>query len=165
MQESVAKMGLPDEGFNCGKCGANFTTKSDLSNHLVKTHSECKKDEKVQCDQCKKYFVKYSLKAHAIAVHEKKRPYKCDFCGKCFATNGTLKDHRERIHLKDTLKDQYECETCHKQFKFKKSLKTHIRVIHKKSDILKVVCNYCFKTYTNKDVLRDHMKRIQYMRR
>ena len=58
------------------------------------------KTEKIKCSICEKLFAsKCSLKEHIAAVHDGKKPFKCDFFfNTSCATQSKLKKHIRTAH-------------------------------------------------------------------
>ena len=71
------------------------------------------------------------LNRHFEAVHEKKRPFECTHCERCFYEKNKLKKHMESVHgvSLETI-DKQMCFVCDKGFESKKSLDTHISSAH-----------------------------------
>ena len=64
------------------------------------------------------------------SVHEGKKDFQCDHCGKSFTAVQTLKKHVKSVHEGIIIK--HECHMCDKSFVEKTGLKRHIRIIHDK---------------------------------
>ena len=48
----------------------------------------------VPCPHCDKKFMRgYNMRVHIERVHNKNKPWKCQFCEKTFATTSDLKQH------------------------------------------------------------------------
>lgn len=77
--------------FQCSKCPASFTLKSNMDRHEKTIHFNCKK---MQCPHCAKLFRdKTDLKRHLMSVHSNERAFVCLFCGKGFGTQKNLTNH------------------------------------------------------------------------
>ena len=61
------------------------------------------------------------------AVHEGKKPFKCDVCCKKFSQATSLKIHVQGVHEG---KKPFECNVCSKKFAQKGNLKTHMANYH-----------------------------------
>ncbi|KAI8434662.1 hypothetical protein MSG28_003195 [Choristoneura fumiferana] len=108
--------------FVCKICGANFTRKSSLCNHVQKEHemAKVKKVEENQCERCKKkHYATHGerlkhlkcpqcpfktdqnshLKRHLI-THQAAKPYKCPHCDFTCASLENLRKHalHRRLH-------------------------------------------------------------------
>ncbi|XP_053685702.1 zinc finger protein 271-like [Sabethes cyaneus] len=97
-----------DDRYNCGACGARYSSKSGLRNHLSKNEA-CnasyqrqkrarKQEEEEQkehgCEICgKKYRHRKSLLEHR-SLHFRNKQYRCDRCGVMFETTGGWRKHR-----------------------------------------------------------------------
>ena len=50
-----------------------------------------------KCPQCDKMFMRgYNMRVHIDRVHNKHKPWQCQFCEKSFATTSDLKQHLSR---------------------------------------------------------------------
>lgn len=135
----------------CELCQEKCMSKRALKFHMKTIHNKIEED-KVSCDVCGKLMKAVSLKFHMSQVHSGKI-YKCDLCD--FVTSGAtfLRAHRKR-HLQKPVK----CPECGKLVK---RLGAHLkrngcnaqeRVKHK--------CDLCDMTFTLKDGVKRHMKRV-----
>ncbi|XP_043991223.1 zinc finger and SCAN domain-containing protein 12-like isoform X2 [Gambusia affinis] len=79
----------------------------------------------------------------------KKRPFKCDICGKCYKKPCILK-----IHYKShTGERPFSCETCGKSFSLSYVLKSH-KMIHTGEKPFS--CQSCGKSFSRISNLKDH---------
>ncbi|XP_064377723.1 zinc finger and BTB domain-containing protein 46 isoform X3 [Dromaius novaehollandiae] len=77
--------------FQCSKCPASFTLKSNMDRHKKTIHFNCKK---MQCPNCAKLFRdKTDLNRHLMSVHSSERTFVCLSCGKGFGTQKNLTNH------------------------------------------------------------------------
>ena len=67
------------------------------------------------------------MKKHIHTIHEGKKDYKCESCGKLFSEAGTLKKHMHTVH--DGHKD-HKCDSCGKSFTKLQSLEKHLHIVH-----------------------------------
>ncbi|XP_050569960.1 zinc finger and BTB domain-containing protein 46 isoform X7 [Cygnus atratus] len=83
--------------FQCSKCPASFTLKSNMDRHEKTIHFNCKK---MQCPKCAKLFRdKTDLNRHLMSVHSNERTFVCLFCGKGFGTQKNLTNHVKVCYL------------------------------------------------------------------
>lgn len=89
--------------YNCKWCGQSFRFKVSLESHIINIHSAItEKEQKIECDRCKKQFAtKYKLFRHHRS-HTGLRPYKCPVCNKFFSQTGNLKAHVKKHKMDDT---------------------------------------------------------------
>lgn len=107
------------------------------------------------CEACGKSFKKpIDLRRHSDAVHQKKRPYKCNAaeCNKSFSLKCTLNRH-EATHAED--RKLVACNLCSKQLSSKSSLSLHQR-IH--GNLKPHKCQECSSTFRTSGNLKSHLK-------
>lgn len=86
--------------FQCPKCPASFTLKSNMDRHEKTIHFNWKK---MQCPRCLKLFRdKTDLNRHLMSVHSNERLFMCVFCGKGFGTQKNLNTHVKVCYLGST---------------------------------------------------------------
>ncbi|XP_053100737.1 zinc finger and BTB domain-containing protein 46 isoform X2 [Hemicordylus capensis] len=86
--------------FQCPKCPASFTLKSNMDRHEKTIHFNRKK---MQCPRCLKLFRdKTDLNRHLMSVHSSERSFTCIFCGKGFGTQKNLTTHMKVCYLGST---------------------------------------------------------------
>ena len=88
----------------CPQCGLKCKSVKYLKQHVQTMH------EKVPCVECGKLYGVAVMKRHIQAQHtpNDERRFKCELCGKGFATNQRLKDHNN-VH---TGEKPYKCKFC-----------------------------------------------------
>ncbi|XP_048675351.1 zinc finger and BTB domain-containing protein 46 isoform X1 [Caretta caretta] len=83
--------------FQCSKCPASFTLKSNMDRHEKTIHFNHKK---MQCPDCLKLFRdKTDLNRHLMSVHSDERTFVCLFCSKGFGTQKNLTTHIKVCYL------------------------------------------------------------------
>ena len=75
----------------CLKCEKTLTTTRNLKKHIKRFHEA----GTLQCDSCSKYFKSDTDLIKHKYIHTR-RP--CDWCEKTFASAGSLRTHRWKIH-------------------------------------------------------------------
>lgn len=108
------------------------------------------------CETCgNKFSSMHKFRRHLIR-HVKPQPdIKCDECDRMFYMESEMKNHKNKIHDKKL----FQCQYCGKIFQVKLNMEEHIRTVHLKED-LKLLCEFCDKTYPNK---RSHIKHQKVM--
>ena len=118
-----------------------------------------------KCGTCQGAFKsKASLTQHIKMVHEKIRPYICEFCNKAYPTKVNLVRHqvnggcKENKSLKDQTAKNFKCEVCEKSFFSNTELRNHCK-IHQEYPIL-YQCDNCVKSYSSKQYLSRHIRSV-----
>ena len=83
----------------CDICGKSFSNqKFNLNRHKRNVHEGIR----FPCEQCGQQFTqKYTLKAHVLGVHERKKRFKCNQCDKAYLQAASLSQHKKKIHPKE----------------------------------------------------------------
>ena len=120
------------QDFNCPQCSLKFDKKSVLNIHLSIMHSQLEDDQEELINfqksslkaknHDKSQLQKQTLKTHIQAIHEGKRPFRCDICDSKFALKYYLLSHLKSMHENRKQVDDKE------------------KTIH---------CNYCTSSFTN----------------
>lgn len=106
-----------------------------------------------QCAYCQREFKrKTHLNDHVRLVHERLRPYKCDFCERSFGLPRTL-----RIHIMGHTKERpFTCNICQKSFRQKTELNLHMNNHMSNSQFR---CPICSHDRASQEDLEAHMSR------
>ncbi|KAG1652071.1 Zinc finger protein 737 [Nymphon striatum] len=146
--------------FLCDVCGKGFKTYKQMKNHKVGymiIHTN-KKRVRLQvatqsCDICKKVF-RHSriLQLHKETVHDKIRPFLCNFCGHCAANRSSLKMHL-RVH---TGEKPYNCDICNYKTSDHNSLRRH-KMRHSGEKPYK--CPNCHYACIQSSTFKAHLKK------
>jgi len=135
----------------CEKCNKNFSTITNLKNHIMTIH-EHNRPFKCPYPNCEKsYSIQSRLYSH-IKIHSAVKPYICKICNKGFNEKGNLKTH-QRFH--SNLRP-FKCNFCDKSYKTNGHLKDHIQIQH--MHIRKYSCMYCKKTFGRISTLKSHIR-------
>ncbi|XP_035904951.1 transcription factor grauzone-like [Anopheles stephensi] len=147
----MQKMHGNDNKQICPTCGKEFRCNLAMERHL-KAHLGTLTIERVQCDQCDKWFdSKLNLRSHCKRVHDEMGPIQCDECQHISPNRRALVNHKVRAHGQ---KQAYECEYCGKKLNTKLTLKEHL-AIH--TNVPLYSCEFCgitFNSNANKYVHR-----------
>ncbi|XP_063854158.1 zinc finger protein 271-like isoform X1 [Scylla paramamosain] len=134
-----------ERAFQCGDCGFQASTKSNLARHRQRHSQESR------CHLCGKTLAnKFSLKEH-LRTHSEERPHRCGQCGKAFLRRRELRVH-ERGHGVGEA-PCHECPECHKTFALRSRLARH-SLVHRQDK--QFVCGVCKKEFSRKDDLKCH---------
>ena len=80
---------MHEKSLECNTCHKRFHFKSELKDHEL-THSG---EKSFVC-----FNKSFNSKTHVKTVHEKKKDFKCDICGKEFVRNSYLEKHMIEAH-------------------------------------------------------------------
>ena len=124
---------------------------------------------------------KYTMEKFTTSIHEGKKVFKCNICGKTFCQKQKVNRHISSVHegikrfkcevcdyscfLKSTLKTHvasvhegikpYKCEACDYSCSIKSNLKTHVAIVHEGKKAFK--CAICDYSFSQKAHLKRHM--------
>ena len=145
-----------DKEFECKDCDTRWVSHLSLELHYIEKHQKIMHEcdicgyiniqaavtrrhrrnvhEKVSeniCHLCGISFTRPNLlKTHLAKNHDiGKAKHKCDFCKKIFSANFFLKEHMERVHLRNV---KYDCDQCSHSSFSDVALKKHKRKVHQK---------------------------------
>ncbi|XP_046642907.1 zinc finger protein 724-like [Daphnia pulicaria] len=167
LQESgVAEYDPAIDGHCCQLCGAVFSAKKRLIQHLKEDHHigfkrgrrpkyppvETAEDGTFPCPVCNRTFTHKNSLAYHVRTHAGERPHQCEICGKSFFANGALKVHM-RVH---TGARPYKCDECGREFRQWGDLKYHFTSLH--SGVRQYQCEFCGKSFARKYSLIVHRR-------
>ena len=134
----------------CSKCGQTFSEQHELFQHVLKKHPKGTSPFKpIQTDLHKKISMCDTAYMSKIL-----KPYKCDSCGRAFATESTLSAHQVAHNCRKF------CAVCGKGFSQQHELFQHIVENHPKGAGIKTVpCIICNKSFT-KEFLDEHTAQV-----
>uniref|UniRef100_A0A8C2U0Z4 C2H2-type domain-containing protein n=1 Tax=Coturnix japonica TaxID=93934 RepID=A0A8C2U0Z4_COTJA len=185
-----------EKPYECGICHSKFAQPSQLKIHTRSAYGTASPiiascmppctsallfpliSQDIYSLKYKNYFINSLLCFVSSRSHTGEKPYrlfKCDVCGKHFATNEYLKCHK-RCHMGAK---PYKCEVCGKTFGLRASLAQHSNV-HAGNETNKLgqkklpsksliavlchletrpyFCEQCGKTFTQQGALRRHQR-------
>uniref|UniRef100_A0A8C4SZ61 GDNF-inducible zinc finger protein 1-like n=1 Tax=Erpetoichthys calabaricus TaxID=27687 RepID=A0A8C4SZ61_ERPCA len=123
--------------------------------------SECfssKNDTNViTCDKCEGQFSsRKKFVSHYKETHQSvpEIVYKCDTCGKTFASCSTWKEHQACVHTDDR---QFACILCSATFKRKRDAHSHYLRKHE-GQVKRPLCSVCGKILSSRTALVFHMR-------
>ena len=91
-----------DNAIKCQECEREFRHPYDLVRHIGQVHTAKEKTER--CTQCDKMFYNSkALQLHVRSIHEKLKPWYCEFCPFKCSRLSNLNDHRRKSHNKMNL--------------------------------------------------------------
>ncbi|XP_045480891.1 oocyte zinc finger protein XlCOF6-like [Harmonia axyridis] len=139
------------KNFICNICQKGFKNNKQLRNHKV-IHKD--KSEKVvhACDIClRKFSDRRQVKLHKDTVHNKLKPFLCNFCGYKSSSRSTLK-----IHIRQhTGEKPFSCDSCSYSTSDHNSLRRH-KLRHTGDKPYK--CAYCSYACIQSSTYKVHLK-------
>ncbi|XP_056407014.1 uncharacterized protein LOC130298133 [Hyla sarda] len=117
--------------------------------HIVITWTGQEGEERIQCDECGKWFINRSALVRHRKCHRRKKRFVCTECGQRCTTQSHLDIHK-RIH---TGEKPYSCSECEKCFKSKSHLVRHKRYHTGEKPYS---CAECGKSFRQKSDLITH---------
>ena len=118
---------------NITTCSHEYTSKSELQDHMSRNHPETLPKFKCHYSGCNKIFkVKYGLVKHLASHSETRVTYSCPFkdCDKIFTTREGLNYHKKTLHTSARILYPCTVPDCGKILQTKQSLEYHIQSIH-----------------------------------
>lgn len=140
----------------CLMCQAKFPSFDPLKEHM-KNNKRCKEIH-LKCDKCEKIFdTRKGLQQH-IQTHRAKPTLVCEQCGKTFAHQFNLENHKSSQHGEyiEDVDSIYRCKECDDQFTSRRDLYEHISK-HSKEPT-PVLCDYCGRSFKSSESLRSHIR-------
>ncbi|GLH01788.1 Krueppel homolog 1 [Gryllus bimaculatus] len=95
------------------------------------------------------------LRAHALSLHARQRPFACDECGATHSTRAHLATHRRRAH---TGERPFACAHCARAFVLKEHLKNHVRARHTGARPYACPAPGCTRAYATSTAMRKHQR-------
>uniref|UniRef100_A0A182QXA3 C2H2-type domain-containing protein n=1 Tax=Anopheles farauti TaxID=69004 RepID=A0A182QXA3_9DIPT len=136
----------------CPTCGKDFRCMVSLARH-IKAHLGLVTVERVQCDQCAKWFEgKQNLRNHIKAIHDESGQLQCDECQHVSPNRRALAHHKARVHRRRTV---YECEQCGKKLFTKLNLREHLAT---HTNVPLYSCEFCGVTFNSNANKYSHRK-------
>ncbi|KAK3912403.1 Zinc finger protein 358 [Frankliniella fusca] len=136
--------------FTCTECNKTFSQACGLQLHIKRHRNE----RDFACPHCDyKAYTKVDLTRHQT-IHTGEKNKICEFCGKAFAKDSTLRDHVKAIHERNT---KHECEICGFVTHRPNNLRVHIRMRHH-GEYNNHVCPVCGASVKQKNAFLEHMR-------
>uniref|UniRef100_A0A1B6DUM5 C2H2-type domain-containing protein n=1 Tax=Clastoptera arizonana TaxID=38151 RepID=A0A1B6DUM5_9HEMI len=131
--------------FECNECGAKFSRKDTLEQHLFKH----KPNHQFECNKCnKKFSMMKKLKKHMVTHSNRSKHISCQHCDKVFFYKNSMVVHMES-HFK-----KFTCDKCNLEFSSKLTLNNHM--VRHLNNIFK--CTICdCKFYSEKQLKSHHL--------
>ena len=89
------------------------------------------------------------MEGHVKIIHDRLKPFQCQFCDKTFVQSGGLDRHVKNSH--EGIK-AFSCQVCKKCFTGKQQLNIHRKTPHEKFS-----CGPCDKIFGRKEALETHL--------
>ena len=142
--------------FSCGGRGNTLNVKTKRTATTTTTTTTSTKRKCLVCPVCDKKLSGH-LSTHISAVHEGKKPFGCDSCGKYFAEKCKLKRHIAAVHEEDKPrkdKENHHCRICRKSFAQSSHVLLHISAVHENNR--QYQCTVCQMAFKEKGKLTRH---------
>ena len=128
--------------YECEHCHKTYSSQSCRSIH----------NKSKPCPHCDKKFMRgYNMRVHIERVHNKSKPWQCQFCEKTFATTSDLKQHLSSHGMGKI----HKCEDCGREFTNRDSA-----ILHRKQHNNERThwCQDCDKGFFKASCLQRHMR-------
>ncbi|XP_055317606.1 transcription factor grauzone-like [Sitodiplosis mosellana] len=151
-EEDVDYINFMVEHFDmkCDFCETVFRGYYEAREHYKEVHNEDK--GYIKCCNTK-LRERCSVRDH-IKSHLEPEVFKCDICGKTFATRMKLAKHKHRHYL--TKSRSFICDYCNKACRDKEQMVRHMFTKHKFVEA-KLECEICSKRFQIESLLKMHM--------
>ncbi|XP_072907451.1 uncharacterized protein [Hemitrygon akajei] len=119
--------------------------RSQKSNHIIK------------CDKCDDEFEsRKEYVIHCKDIHQSLpgKVYRCEICGRAFATHNSWKEHCACVHSDER---HFACTQCNATFKRKRDVRTHYARKHEGRK-KRSLCSVCGKILSSRTALVFHMR-------
>lgn len=136
-----------DDNYECYFCNEKFLSFYNLNRHINKHYDD------FVCQYCAQCFVTVDRLRSHLASHVSGE-YPCDVCGKKFVSNLKLKDHMNRLHLKNS---RLKCPKCPEKF-----IEHHVKVKHMKEIhdiVIEIKCEECKLVFESRRAHTKHMQK------
>lgn len=180
--------------FRCTECCQNFVSSEAFQQHSCSRQKKLTKDSKhlhfttskssvslnqatedddVDVDgedfyECPVCFIQFSSQSkvleHQNKHHARKKPFKCELCGKAFVLKRNLKDHERRHRQKEKGENnplpgarRFKCPHCPLSEDSLKGLSLHLRT-HAEEETGDLRCDMCDKSFNQLSLLRLHQE-------
>lgn len=138
--------------FLCTLCGKFYRHRRTLTAHLREGHGKGPALP-FPCQLCDRKFLKEGELQLHVNRHMKVKPFKCERCGKSFASKRTFHPTKHACHILADVK--FMCSVCGKEFKTKKYLHEH-EVNH---SVKRYRCEKCLQSFTHRSQILRHKKK------
>ena len=144
---------INEKNHACDTCDKTFKSLRQLRIHIDCVHNKIKK---YSCHICDKRFAQSSNRDQHMSIHSdsERSRFKCETCGKTFANKQYLKNHREREHLSQQIRE-VKCEYCGKNVR-EWNLKRHQVNMHDKQ-LRENKCEICGKIFARNGNYERHL--------
>ncbi|CAH1783720.1 unnamed protein product [Owenia fusiformis] len=92
------------KNYKCDMCVKAFRTPTEMNQHRKNIHDPNR--ERPLCPECGKTFSNVNILKRHLLTHLDIRPYECNICTRKFTQSGDLKIHKEKIHVKGSIRFQ-----------------------------------------------------------
>ena len=131
-----------------------------------------------RCDSCPRYFpteltrTNHKRSVHPVMKQRRTEKHLCDFCSATLANSSKLYRHANKKHVDSVTKNWFACKVCAFFLPNVSTLTSHVKRHHPKyhaqvSTIIDpnisgqtlFLCNFCETTFSDREGLRDHLRR------
>uniref|UniRef100_A0A182PHG0 C2H2-type domain-containing protein n=1 Tax=Anopheles epiroticus TaxID=199890 RepID=A0A182PHG0_9DIPT len=119
VKNHLAAIHISEDRAECGECGAVFTSKKLLKQHL-ESHTE---ERNFHCKDCERSFkTQHHLNRHIRAVHTEVTRFHCEHCDVSYSRRDKLRMHVEKVH---EIQTYFVCDICVRSFDTNEALQEH----------------------------------------